>query len=41
MASRRKVTAGGLPAAALQESFPDIDLPTRPPFPPMLAKLTT
>src|SRR5215470_6270646 len=39
MAARRRVSAGAVPAAALQESFPDIDLPVHPPFAPMLAKL--
>ena len=34
----RAVTAGAVPAAALEGSFPPIDLPVRPPFPAMLAK---
>ena len=32
------VTAGAVPTAELEESFPPIDLPVRPPFPPMEAK---
>lgn len=36
--SPSKVTAGALPAEALEGDFPPIDLPVRPPFPPMEAK---
>ncbi len=33
-----RIQAGAVPAAALEEPFPEIDLPVRPPFPPMEAK---
>jgi ATP-dependent DNA ligase len=33
-----EVTAGAIPAEALEGDFPAIDLPVRPPFPPMEAK---
>jgi ATP-dependent DNA ligase len=33
-----EVTAGALPAEALAGEFPEIDLPLRPPYPPMEAK---
>jgi ATP-dependent DNA ligase len=43
MTSRKRsgasgVSAGAVPPAALEEPFPEIDLPVRPPFPPMEAK---
>ena len=37
--SRTDVEAGALPVAALGEGFPAIDLPVRPPYPPMEARL--
>jgi ATP-dependent DNA ligase len=36
-----RVEAGAIPAAELEESFPELDLPVRPPFPPMEAKAVT
>jgi ATP-dependent DNA ligase len=33
-----RVEAGAVPAAALEEAFPEIDLPIHPPFPPMEAR---
>jgi ATP-dependent DNA ligase len=33
-----RIRSGAVPAAALAEPFPEIDLPVRPPFPPMEAK---
>jgi ATP-dependent DNA ligase len=38
MATRGKVTTGAVPAEALGDAFPAIDLPLRPPFPPMEAR---
>ncbi len=38
MARARKRTSGAVPAAALEGTFPPIDLPIRPPFAAMLAK---
>jgi ATP-dependent DNA ligase len=38
MARARKVTTGAVPAAALEGTFPPIELPVRPPFAAMLAK---
>jgi ATP-dependent DNA ligase len=35
---RDPVAAAAVPAAALEGSFPEIDLPVRPPFPPMEAE---
>jgi ATP-dependent DNA ligase len=37
-ASKRPVTAGALPAEALEGDFPPIALPVHPPFPPMEAR---
>jgi ATP-dependent DNA ligase len=34
----KKTTAGAVPAEALEGDFPAIDLPVRPPFPPMEAR---
>lgn len=34
-----RVEAGAVPAEELKQAFPDINLPIRPPFPPMEAKL--
>src|SRR6185436_20400652 len=36
--SPSKVAAGAIPAEALEGDFPPIDLPSRPPYPPMEAK---
>src|SRR5689334_5126388 len=36
---RSRVTEAAIPAEKLKASFPKIDLPIRPPFPPMEAKL--
>jgi len=36
--SETRVTAGAVPAEALEGDFPAIDLPVRPPFPPMEAR---
>ena len=33
-----KATAAALPAEALEGDFPDIDLPVKPPYPPMEAE---
>jgi len=37
-ATPKKTTAGAVPAEALEGEFPPIDLPVRPPFPPMEAR---
>ena len=37
MAKAQRVEAGALPAEDLQEPFPPIKLPLRPPYPPMEA----
>jgi ATP-dependent DNA ligase len=39
--SKERVKAGAVPAEELKQEFPSINLPIRPPFPPMEAKLVS
>src|SRR4051794_21919699 len=39
--AEEKIDAGAVPPSELEEAFPSIDLPIRPPFPPMEARVAS